>query len=315
MSRLSMLPLTATLLCALVASTMPGLSHAAGNTEGPVKLRPDEGLVVFSVRSTDEFRRIRFEDPANAEDFTLQGIVPGETLWVMRAKAGRYFMQYLRLDGRTEVKWFSQNDGVLWLEVRAGAINYPGDLFLSREGNRISYHYGSNGLEDLQYRVQREKSVAHDLLERMPFVLSGPLAGSEQDWLRCHPPAEARWSAWNDCLERPEAPDAATLVSSVFTRNGMPGITLGLSRAEVLARFKAVSARYARVATLDGIDEVAWFQLGGWWGDRGSDPVGRLWFTDGRLARVTLSETGLRGEWAPLAPDAVRDLAAYAAGN
>ncbi len=177
----------------------------------PVSLDEDEGLLVVAVDTSVALDNVRVRrDGSLFGHANLRDPPAGQTFALYRVEAGNYRWQEVR-QKLLGLKYDLRGDPSYEFSVRAGAINYAGDLiFRPERAIFATIHVSNRGLRALDWLEANHRS----LHERLPFHYTGHYADPFPTFLRAlreevgRPPVEA-------AVEPPEDPRLATHVPSV----------------------------------------------------------------------------------------------------
>jgi dipeptidyl aminopeptidase/acylaminoacyl peptidase len=130
-----------------------------------IHLAPGEGVLALVVDSPLALQRVRVLGQVVAHDISIDSLEPGRTLALYVVAAGSY--RWDRVD--TDISFGTDDDPEYAFEVRAGAVNYPGDMvFRPRNSTRALMHVANRGLGVLD-RLERE----YPALATLPFEYIG----------------------------------------------------------------------------------------------------------------------------------------------
>ncbi len=145
----------------------------------PITLEPGQGILVVEIDASEPVLRLLIEPHGRfASSVTLENLAAGRRAKLLVLPAGRYRWREVdlkgdvTLNGRTyPVTWRIEPADEHWqFEVRAGAVNYPGLVYLQRV-NRLGLRmYTLNRSAQL---VQTIRASRDALLAEHPIVYSG----------------------------------------------------------------------------------------------------------------------------------------------
>jgi len=298
-------------LAIAIAATLPVWADA--RSDGDLRtLRGDEALLVLPIRSSAEFDSLEFEDAASKRSFTVDDVPDRFTLTVLKVPAGSYFLRKVVLPKDYFVDYERHDRWVPKFEVKAGALNYVGELRLRHDDGRVWASLGGNAMDALPTLLRRERRLAPDLLARFPFVLGTPLDGTA---LLGHAPDPAwRFADWSVNAPVLDAEGQRALGSAVFDRFGATLPAVGTGFADARKSLEALSKRHAHFEAFEDDQELL-VLLDGLWGERGQLLGFQLLFVDGKFAQVVVRGFEDDGSWCVPVRDARDDLEAFVAGR
>ena len=155
-------------LCLLFfAASVHAIIREVDPGEMPV-LKADEGLLVVAIDSDREGPAIRIErEGLNFDARTVRGKGTGRSFTLLVLPAGRYRWSRIGYYGRGTFA-MSKESG-LSFEIKAGVLNYAGDLQLSSQRWLSAVHVSNRGLASLDWLEKTHAMV----LQRWPFQYTG----------------------------------------------------------------------------------------------------------------------------------------------
>ena len=146
-----------------------GTAHAALREVDPSdvpKLAPDQGLLLIAIDTDFNFDSLRIQREGSLSSEVINGIRPGTTSQLYVATAGKYYFEHTSI---ASWEYRLGNDPEFHFEVKAGVVNYPGDLIFRKVGAWRSRRWLSNrGLRAMDWI-----ETTHPALRAIPFEYSG----------------------------------------------------------------------------------------------------------------------------------------------
>ena len=145
----------------------------------PIALQPEEGVLVVEIDAQEPVLRVLIEPVGRfASSVTLANLSAGRHAHLLVLPAGRYRWREFDLKGTVVVNgrpypktWRMEPDDPHWqFDVRAGAINYPGLVYLERLYQSVLRTYTMNRSAQL---VQTIGARRRALLTDFPLVYTG----------------------------------------------------------------------------------------------------------------------------------------------
>ncbi len=155
----------------------------------PIALEPGEGALVVELDAREPVLRVLIEPVGRfASSVTLENLPAGRHAHLLVLPAGRYRWREFDMKGTVVVNgrpypktWRMEPDDEHWqFDVRPGAVNYPGLVFLERLHQSILRTYTMNRSAQL---VQTIGARRRALLIEYPFVYTGR---GRDDFLEIH---------------------------------------------------------------------------------------------------------------------------------
>lgn len=132
------------------------------------QLKPDEGLLVVAIDSDREDPAIRIErEGLNLDARTVRGNGTGRSFALLALPAGRYRWSRIGYYGRGTSAISKESE--LSFDVKAGILNYAGDVQLSSHRWLSVVHVSNRGLASLDWLQKTHAAV----LRRWPFQYTG----------------------------------------------------------------------------------------------------------------------------------------------
>lgn len=302
------------LRAALVAALLLAqpLVGADDRSDGKLKaLKPDQALLLLPVHSNAEFGSLTFRDDAHDETFEVEDVPARRQLVLVKAPPGSYYLKEIKLPDRRFVRMEPQERWVPKFTLKAGVLNYAGDLRIaSVAGDRVTSSFGGSSLDTLPVQLRREKDLAPDLLERFPLSLVKPLdaaklAGREPD------PAW-RYADWLALLPVAQPARQHALAEKTLLRLGVTLPAAGTAFEDAEDVVKKVSKRRAVLWSSPDKDEL-FLNMLGLWGAQGQRLGIELLFVDRKLAHAAVRGETSGDIWTLPEQDAMEDLEAFVA--
>lgn len=155
-----------------VPPTLHGLDKA-------ITLEPEQGILVVEVDASETVMRLLIEPTGRlSSSVSLTNLAEGRRARLLVLPAGTYRWREIDMAGNVTINgraypmtWVADSDEEHWqFEVRAGIVNYPGVLVLTRVGSRGLRMYTLNRSAQL---VQTIREAGGTLLADRPIVYSG----------------------------------------------------------------------------------------------------------------------------------------------
>lgn len=133
-----------------------------------VTLAESEGLLVIGIDSTAPLELLGLVREGDAPvSGTLRRVGAGRSLRMYRMPAGRYRWDQVRVDSQTHAP--APADAFRF-EVKAGHVNYPGDLLVRTRGwVRVDFDLANRGLAALDWLDANHPALS----KRLPFAYAG----------------------------------------------------------------------------------------------------------------------------------------------
>lgn len=288
------------LLLLSLAATLATLA----DTDGRVKLREGEGLLLLPIESNSELRKLRFvRDNPEVETADIDDIEIGRHLRLFRLPAGEWRLTYLRLDGRWETRWTHDDVEAPRFSVVAGRVTYCGEIHLSNRNTDIRAVGGNYGLAELPVMLRNAARIRPDLLAAYPLALCKHLNGVP----KLAPETAVDVAGWLRAIGADPQVDDLARVNRVLAKIGQSQLAHGQAFAMVKEAYAKAPRRYLRLASYAEDPRWLWLELRGLWGEQGAALRARLAFVDGKLERVSLIAMR-NSRWLPVGTDSQEDL-------
>lgn len=156
------------LLIGLGAGRVEASMHDVDPGEVP-QLDVDEGLLVVGVDTDTAIEALRIQRRGRPSASLIRHIEPGATLHLYSLPAGDYYFDHLSMGSQGYWQYQLDDDPEFAFTVRAGRINYPGDLVFREEGfMRAQLRLSNRGLRAIDWL-----DATHPALRDRPFAYSG----------------------------------------------------------------------------------------------------------------------------------------------
>jgi hypothetical protein len=142
------------------------------DASGPIELAPDEALLIIHIDT-----EVALESLVLNSRPVAWSLGKGRHIWMIRVREGRYHWKRIetRNDRRRRLKYQLDPDEELGFEVKAGKINYPGELSI-RSGSPSWWGGGTLIVRNRNHSAMavRELRGAYDaLLRSLPLHYAG----------------------------------------------------------------------------------------------------------------------------------------------
>ncbi|HET7924334.1 MAG TPA: prolyl oligopeptidase family serine peptidase [Rhodanobacteraceae bacterium] len=146
-----------------------GTAHAALREVDPgdvPTLAPDQGLLLIAIDTDFNFDSLRIQREGSLSSEVINGIKPGTTSQLYVATAGKYYFAHTSSESW---EYRLGNDPEFHFEVKAGVVNYPGDLVFRKAGFLRAVRWLSNrGLRAMDWI-----EATHPALRAVRFEYTG----------------------------------------------------------------------------------------------------------------------------------------------
>jgi hypothetical protein len=142
------------------------------NVNGPVELAPDEALLIVHVDTDVAIHGLILNSRPVA-----QSLRKGQHVWMIRVREGSYRWKMIELGNqqRHRMKYRLESDEELRFEVKAGEINYPGELIV-RSDSMTRSAYGALFVRNLNHSAMAMRALrgSYDsVLRSLPLRYAG----------------------------------------------------------------------------------------------------------------------------------------------
>jgi dipeptidyl aminopeptidase/acylaminoacyl peptidase len=134
-----------------------------------VRLDADEGLLAIRVDSDSALAALRIQRNGSLSASLLKDIKPGIRSQLYAVSAGDYHFDHLSINSQGNWQFKLADDARLRFTVKAGVVNYPGDLvFRSAGGLQATIELLNHGLRAIDWIA-----AVHPSMRSVPFAYCG----------------------------------------------------------------------------------------------------------------------------------------------